>query len=150
MRPGAVTASARLAGLLFLLVFAACGPKGVRSPDWLLAESARYPGGRFLVGVGSAPTAGGVAEALKAASASARAEIAQTIEVRIDHVQELLGQNVTERKRQGRPDTLKSCRSPLILKERAPFGQGVLFSASCRPGRRAGGQTPLPRRAKRH
>ena len=92
-------------------LFAACGPKAVRSPDWILGQSPRYPTSRFIVGVGSAPADGGLPQALKAASASARAEIAQTIEVRIDHVQELLRQH-TERSG-GRTWALEAERSEL-------------------------------------
>jgi LPP20 lipoprotein len=66
-----------------------CGPRAVRSPDWILGDPGRYPAGHYLTGVGSAPTSGGLSEALKAAAASARAELAQTIEVRVDHIQRL-------------------------------------------------------------
>jgi hypothetical protein len=88
-----------LCGCVFVL---GCGPKSVRSPDWVLGQPQRYPVSRFITGVGSAPTAGGLPQALKAASASARAEIAQTIEVRIDHVQELLRQNTASSGGRGR------------------------------------------------
>ncbi len=74
---------------LALPVLGACGPRSVRSPDWLLAESAQYPPSRYLTGVGAAPTAGGVAEARQAAATSARVELVQTIEVHVEHTQRL-------------------------------------------------------------
>ena len=100
--------------LLAVLCLGACGPKAVRSPDWILGESPRFPAARYIVGVGSAPTAGGLPQALKAAGASARAEIAQTIEVRIDHVQELLRENTAQSgARSGRAWALEAERSSL-------------------------------------
>ena len=60
------------------------------SPDWILRQPMAYPTAHYLLGVGTAPTRGGMAEALEAASASARAQIGQTIEVRIEHVGEFL------------------------------------------------------------
>jgi hypothetical protein len=78
--------------LLTVALLASCGPKAVRSPEWIVRQPARYPSSLYLTGVGSAPTSGGLAEALKAAGAEARAEVAQIIEVQIDHVQRLAGQ----------------------------------------------------------
>ena len=85
MRPGIY----RL--VLASLILSGCGPRAVRSPDWILGQPARYPFSQYIVGIGSAPTSAGLAEALKAASVSARTEIAQTIEVKVDHVQQLVG-----------------------------------------------------------
>jgi len=79
--------------LLLIGALVGCGPKAVRSPDWILDQPARYPTSQYLIGVGSAPTSGGLPDALKAASASARAELAQTIEVRIDYIQRMVGES---------------------------------------------------------
>jgi len=80
----------RFFSLLIAALLAACGPKAVRSPDWLLGEPVRYPSDLYLIGVGTAPTSGGLPAALKAAGAGARAELAQTIEVRVDHIGRLV------------------------------------------------------------
>ena len=77
----------------------ACGPKAVRSPDWILGDSPRYPASQYLVGVGTAPTSGGMADALQAAGSSARAELAQTIEVHVDHVSMLTEQSTSTAER---------------------------------------------------
>ena len=82
-----------------------CGPKAVSSPSWILGSPARYPSSLFIIGVGSAPTSGDLAEALKAASASARAEIAQTLEVQIEHAEEYVVDTVSERGFSDRPST---------------------------------------------
>jgi len=87
--------------LLFAGMLSACGPKAVRSPDWLLGEPARYPSDLYLIGVGTAPTAGGLPDALKAAGAGARAELAQTIEVRIDHIGRLVEESTRVEKSRG-------------------------------------------------
>ncbi|NKB71111.1 MAG: hypothetical protein GKR89_28915 [Candidatus Latescibacteria bacterium] len=101
-------------GGLALLFLLACGPKAVKSPRWILDQPAHYPPEQFLIGVGSAPTDGGLADALEAAAISARAEIAQTIEVRIEHVEELDEQSSSVRRsRQGKIWTLEVERSNL-------------------------------------
>ena len=80
---------------LAVLVLVGCGPRAVRSPEWILGQSARYPSSQYIVGVGSAPTAADLSDALRVAGASARTEIAQTIEVRVDHVQQLVGESTS-------------------------------------------------------
>ena len=87
--------------LLIAATLAACGPKAVRSPDWLLGEPARYPSDLYLIGVGTAPTSGGLPEALKAAGAGARAELAQTIEVRVDHIGRLVRESTRVEEHRG-------------------------------------------------
>ena len=78
------------------LLWACAGPKAVASPDWVMSQPFSYPTTHYLVGVGSAPTRGGIPEALEAASASARAQIGQTIEVRVEHVGEFLQEMTSE------------------------------------------------------
>ena len=80
--------------LSLVLLLSACGPKAVKSPNWILGQPRFYPSSQYIIGVGSAPTAGSMAEAQKAAGISARAEIAQTIEVQIESTQELSQENV--------------------------------------------------------
>ena len=75
--------------LLILISLASCGPRAVRSPGWILGQSSRFPPSLFIVGVGSAPTSANASEALNAAGMSARSEIAQTLEVQIQIVEEL-------------------------------------------------------------
>ena len=87
--------------LLFCVLLCGCGPRAVRSPNWILGEPVRYPSALYLIGVGSAPTSGGLADALKAAGSSARAELAKTIEVRIDHIQKLVDQSTEVAKKRG-------------------------------------------------
>ena len=88
---------------LLALLLSGCGPRAVRSPDWILAQPSRYPASHYIVGIGSAPTSASIPEALKAASVSARTEIAQTIEVQVDHVQKLIIESTsTEERRSGR------------------------------------------------
>ena len=90
--------------LLCALLASGCGPKTVRSPDWILGQPIRYPSSFYIIGVGSAPTRAGISEALKAASASARIEIAQTIETQIDHVEEWVVESSSTREyRPGKP-----------------------------------------------
>ena len=93
--------STRRLSLLLLLAAAlsSCGPKAVRSPHWILGEPLRYPPAQYLIGVGAAPISGGLPAALKAAGASARVELAQTIEVRIDHIQQLVDESTRVEKR---------------------------------------------------
>ena len=99
---------------LVLLPLLACGPKAVRSPHWILGQPVHYPPEQYLIGVGSAPTGGGLSDALEAAALSARAEIAQIIEVRIEHVQELDEEYSSVRQtRQGKVWTLDVERSDL-------------------------------------
>ncbi|MBT5874553.1 MAG: hypothetical protein HOH43_14130, partial [Candidatus Latescibacteria bacterium] len=54
------------------LLWSCAGPRAVASPDWILRQPVAYPSSHYLVGVGSAPTRGGIPAALEAASASAR------------------------------------------------------------------------------
>jgi hypothetical protein len=77
------------------LLWSCAGPRAVASPDWILRQPVAYPSSHYLVGVGSAPTRGGIPAALEAASASARAQIGQTIEVRVEHVGEFLAETTT-------------------------------------------------------
>ncbi len=77
-----------------VLLLSGCGPKAVKSPNWILGQPRFYPSSQYLIGVGSAPTAGSMAEAQKAAGISARSEIGQTIEVQIKSAQELSQENV--------------------------------------------------------
>ena len=80
-----------------------CGLKAVRAPEWIVGSPARYPAAQYLIGVGAAPTSGGLANALQAASASARAELAKTIEVRIDHLLQVVDESsLVEHRRRGR------------------------------------------------
>ena len=91
VRAWEVISAVALVGLLW----ACAGPKAVVSPEWVLREPLAYPTSHYLVGVGSAPTRGGVPAAQEAASASARAQIGQTIEVRVEHVVESLVEMTT-------------------------------------------------------
>ena len=83
--------------LVACLWICGCGPKAVTSPTWILGSPARYPPSLFIIGVGSAPASGEPSETLKAAGASARAEIAQTLEVQIEHAAEYTVDTVSER-----------------------------------------------------
>jgi hypothetical protein len=96
----------RLMPLLLLALFGACAAGGLRGrvqeanpmkagalPDWVLRHPSQYPSDLYLVGVGSAPTSNGLSNALEAASASARAELIQAIEVHISHSQQLSRQS---------------------------------------------------------
>ena len=87
----------RLLGPVSLLLWSCAGPKAVISPDWILSQPLAYPTTHYLVGVGSAPTSGGVPAALEAASASARTQIGQTLEVRVEHVGEFLSEISSEK-----------------------------------------------------
>ena len=101
--------------LWLVLALAGCGPRMVRSPVWLLDEPAAYPTSSYVIGIGSAPTTGGLSDALEAASIGARAEIAQTIEVGIDHVTELVQEATTTQHRSGELSlTVEAERSSLI------------------------------------
>ena len=79
----------------FIVLLVGCGPKAVKSPNWILGQPRLYPSSQYIIGVGSAPTVAGVAEALKAAGISARSEIAQTIEVQVEFNREFFQENVS-------------------------------------------------------
>ncbi len=79
--------------VLFVHVCGCAGTKfqnpGSLSGDQLLEWSAQYPSSRYLTGVGLSSTKWGMGVALQRASDDALAAIAQIIEARVEHRQEL-------------------------------------------------------------